>query len=120
MQGARTGAHTAGGPGGAEPPDMLNGVLELHVAMRSLVINGDPGIRKNALIQLDGESLVCFSVTRQGDWHGPDRVQLWCTVGTEEERESFDKREYVPMHLEVQTVDAGMIDVEREGGELAI
>jgi hypothetical protein len=88
--------------------------------MYHLVIHGDPGIRKNAVIEVDGDELVCFSVKRQGDWHGPDRVQLWCTVGQEEERETFDTREFVPMHLSVEDVDASAVTVVKKSGDLAI
>ncbi len=88
--------------------------------MRHLVINGDPGIRKNAVIDYDGEEVVCFSVKRQGDWHGPDRVQLWCTVGSEDEREAYERREYVPMFLDVDRVEAEAVDVVRAKGDLAI
>jgi len=88
--------------------------------MRHLVINGDPGIRKDAVIDYDGEEVVCFSVKRQGDWHGPDRVQLWCTVGSEDEREAYERREYVPMFLEVDRVEAEAVDVVHAKGDLAI
>lgn len=88
--------------------------------MRNLIIHGDPGIRKDGIIEYDGEELVCFSVARQGDWHGPDRVQLWCTVGTEDERDDFDRRNYIPMHLETEAVDAGAITVVKAKGDLAV
>ena len=79
--------------------------------MRKLIIRGDPGIRKGATIEYDGEELVCFGVARQGDWHGPDRPQLWCTVGTEDERETYERREYIPMHVETENTDAEAITV---------
>ncbi|MFB6117532.1 HAH_0734 family protein [Halosegnis sp.] len=88
--------------------------------MRQLIIHGDPGIRKDAVIELDGEELHCFSVKRQGDWHGPDEVQLWCTVGTEEEAETFARREFIPMHLETEDVDADEVTVIKAKGELAV
>ena len=88
--------------------------------MHHLVIHGDPGIRKDAVIEVDGEEYVCFTVKRQGDWHGPDRVQLWCTVGAEAEREDFDTRNYIPMHLEVRDVDADAVTVIKSKGDLAI
>jgi hypothetical protein len=88
--------------------------------MRNLIIHGDPGVRKDGVIEYDGEELVLFSVQRQGDWHGPDRVQLWCTVGAEEEREDFDRRNYVPMHLETEDVDAEAITVVKAKGDLAV
>jgi len=88
--------------------------------MKNLIIHGDPGVRKDGIIEYDGEELVCFSVARQGDWHGPDRVQLWCTVGAEEEREDFDRRNYIPMHLETEDVDADAITVVKAKGDLAV
>lgn len=84
--------------------------------MKKLIIRGDPGIRRNATIEVDGEEVVCFSIDRQGDWHGPDRVQLWCTVGTEDERETFARREYVPHFLDVESVDAEAVDVVSKRG----
>jgi len=88
--------------------------------MRRLIINGDPGIRKDAVIEHDGEERLCFSVTRQGDWHGPDRVQLWCVIGTEAERETFEKRNFIPHFLEVDRVDAEAVDVIKAKGDLAV
>ena len=88
--------------------------------MHHLVINGDPGIRKDAVIEVDGEELTCFSVKRQGDWHGPDRVQLWCTVGDESERETYERREYISMHLDVEKHEADAISVVSKGGTLNI
>jgi hypothetical protein len=79
--------------------------------MKKLILRGDPGIRKDAVIEVDGEEYVCFGVSRQGDWHGPDRPMLWCTVGTEEERETYDRREYVPNHLETINTDAEAVSV---------
>ncbi len=59
----------------------------------------------------DGEEQVCFSIQRQGDYHGPDEVQLWCTIGTPDEREAFEKRQYVPHWLDVDSVDADALSV---------
>ncbi len=84
--------------------------------MQKLIIRGDPGIRKGAVIEYGGEELVCFGINRQGDWHGPDRPQLWCTVGTEDEREAYERREYIPMHLDVDTADADEIQVLQTKG----
>ena len=53
---------------------------------------------------------------RQSDYHGADRPQLWCTVGTEDERETFEKREFVPHFLDVVAVDAEAIDIIQERG----
>ncbi len=79
--------------------------------MKKLIVHGDPGIRKGAVIEHGGEEYVCFGINRQGDWHGPDRPQLWCTIGTEDERETYERREYIPMHLDVETTDADEITV---------
>jgi hypothetical protein len=79
--------------------------------MQKLIIHGDPGIRKGAVIEYDGEEFTVFQVHRQGDWHGPDRPQLWCTIGAEDEQEAFDRREYIPMHLDTESVDADGVSV---------
>jgi len=64
--------------------------------MQHLIIRGDPGIRGRGDRVRRRRELVCFGINVQGGWHGPDEPQLWCTVGTEDEREAYDKREYVP------------------------
>jgi hypothetical protein len=79
--------------------------------MKRLIVRGDPGIRKGATIEYDGEQYVCFGIARQGDWHGPDRPQLWCTIGTEDEQEDFELRNFIPMHLETESADAEAITV---------
>lgn len=79
--------------------------------MKRLIINGDPGIRKGAIVEYDGEELVCFSVTRNGDYHGPRRVQLWCVVGEETEREDFELQRYIPHFLDVEAVPADSVNV---------
>lgn len=88
--------------------------------MQYLIVLGDPGIRKEAIIDYDGKEQTCFSIQRQGDYHGPDRVQLWCTIGTEGEREAYEKREYVPHWLDVETIDAEALDVIKAAGDRAI
>ncbi|WP_332898525.1 MULTISPECIES: HAH_0734 family protein [unclassified Haladaptatus] len=88
--------------------------------MKRLIIHGDPGIRKGGIIEYDGEQMHCFGVARQGDYHGPDRVQLWCTIGTEDELEAFERREFIPMHLDVDAVDASEIVVVKAKGDLAV
>lgn len=88
--------------------------------MQHLIVRGDPGIRKDAVIEYEGEELVCFTVKQQGDWHGPGEVQLWCTIGTEDERETFEKREYVPNWLDVDTIDAEDLTVIKAKGDLAV
>ena len=82
--------------------------------MQKLIIRGDPGVRKGGVIEYDGEEYVCFGISRQGEWHGPDRVMLWCTIGKESEREDYQRRNYVPMHLETESVDAEDLEVVRE------
>jgi hypothetical protein len=80
--------------------------------MKNLIVNGDPGkLRKDAVIEYDGQEYVCFSVKRQGDWHGPDRPQLWCTIGQEDEREAYERRQYIPMHLDTLSADADAVTV---------
>ena len=79
--------------------------------MKRIIIHGDPGIRKGAVLAIDGTEQVCFSISRQGDWHGPARPQLWCVVGTEDEREEFDTQNYVPMWLDTESVDAEDVEI---------
>ena len=88
--------------------------------MKQLIVHGDAGFRRDAVIEVDGEELTCFSVTRQGDWHGPDEVQLWCTVGSPDERETYDKRQYVPYWLETEAVDAEEVTVKSEKNPLNV
>ena len=85
--------------------------------MHKLIIHGDPGIRRGAIIEHDDEEVVCFSIDRQGDWHGPEEVQLWCTVGTEEERDTFQQRNFVPHFLDVEAVDADAVSVVKSRGD---
>jgi len=79
--------------------------------MERLIINGDPGIRTGAVVEVDGTERVCFSVTRNGDYHGPDRVQLSCVVGDPDEQSAFDTRDYVPHFLEVTALEAEDVTV---------
>ena len=79
--------------------------------MKKVIIRGDPGIGRGAVIEVDGEEVVCFSLDRQSNYHGADRPQLRCTVGTEDERDTFEKREFVPHFLDVVAVDAEAIDI---------
>jgi len=85
--------------------------------MKKLIIHGDPGLRKGGRIEYDGAEYEVFAVARQGEWHGPDRVQLWCTVGTEDEAERFRRQDYVPNHLDTEDVDADAVTVLRKQGE---
>lgn len=88
--------------------------------MFHLIVHGDPGIRKGAIIEYEGEELHCFSVNRQGDYHGPEEVQLWCTVGAEDELETYRKRQYVPYWLDVESIDADAVNVKKHGGDLTV
>ncbi|MFC7136011.1 HAH_0734 family protein [Halobaculum litoreum] len=88
--------------------------------MQKLIVHGDPGLRKDGVINYDGRELRVFSVQRQGEYHGPDEPQLWCTVGTDDERETFEKKEYVPHWLGVDTIDAEALDIVKKGGDLTV
>jgi hypothetical protein len=88
--------------------------------MRRLIIHGDPGVRRDAIIEYEGEEKVLFQVTRNGDWHGPDEVQLWCVVGDADEQVDYDERNYVPHWLDVETADAEDITVIERAGDLAV
>lgn len=88
--------------------------------MKRLIIRGDPGIRKNAIIEYDGGERVCFSISRQGDWHGNNKQQLWCVIGTEDEREDFETRNYVPHWLETESIDADALEIVRRADEVAV
>jgi hypothetical protein len=88
--------------------------------MKKLIIHGDPGIRRGAIINYDGKEQVVFGIDRQGDYHGPDRVQLWCTIGTEDEEQAFHNREYVPHFLDVESIDADAVDVVKAKSDLAV
>lgn len=88
--------------------------------MKRLIIHGDPGIRRDAVIELDGETKTLFQVTQNGAWHGPDEVQLWCLMGDEDEREDYEKRNFIPHWLDVESVDADEVTVEKRAGKLAV
>ncbi|KDE58476.1 hypothetical protein EL22_04670 [Halostagnicola sp. A56] len=88
--------------------------------MKRLIIHGDPGIRKGAIIDYDGEEVVCFGINRNGEWNGPETVQLWCTIGDESEYGEFERREFLPHFLEVDRVGAEAVDVVRSQGDLAV
>lgn len=88
--------------------------------MQHLIVRGEPGIRRDAIIEHDGEEKVVFSVNRQGEWHGPEEPQLWCVIGDEDEREAFEKRQYVSHWLDVDTVEADALTVIKAKGELAV
>lgn len=79
--------------------------------MKRLLIHGDPGVRKDSVIEHGGQEYVCFAVSRNGDYHGPKRPQLWCVVGEDDEREIFENQRYIPHFLETESADASAIDV---------
>jgi len=88
--------------------------------MRRLIIHGDPGVRRHGIIEYDGEEKHLFQVNRNGDWRGPEEVQLWCVIGGEDEREDYEKRNFVPHWLDVETIDAEDVVVEKRAGDLAV
>ena len=88
--------------------------------MKRLIIHGNPGIRKNAVIEYDGGERTVFAVNKQGEWHGPDEPQLWCTIGTEDEREDFAKRNFVPHWLETESIDAEAVEIIKRADEVAV
>jgi hypothetical protein len=88
--------------------------------MKRLIIHGDPGIRKNAIIEYDGGERVCFAINRQGDWHGPDESQLWCIIGTKDERDDYDRQNFIPHWLETESIDAEAVDVIKKADEMAV
>ena len=88
--------------------------------MRKLIVHGALDMRNDAVIDYDDEEYVVFSIQRQGDYHGPDEPQLWCTIGKEEEREAFEKREFVPHWLRVDTIDAEALDVVKAKTNLSV
>ena len=88
--------------------------------MKRLIIHGDPDVRKDGIVEVEGQEYTLFQVTRNGDWHGPARPQLWCIAGDEDEREDFDRRNFVPQFLDVEAVDAEAVTVKKRAGDLAI
>lgn len=88
--------------------------------MRRLIIHGDPGVRKGGIIDYDGGEKALFQVTRNGDWHGPEEVQLWCVIGEADEQEDYEKRRFVPHFLDVETIDADAVDVVKRAGDMAV
>ena len=79
--------------------------------MKRLLIHGDPGVRRDDVIEVDGETMICFSVTRNGQWHGPGTPQLWCVVGEEPERELYDRQQYIPHFLDTISTPADEITI---------
>lgn len=88
--------------------------------MRRLIIHGDAGVRKEGIIDYDGGEKVLFQVTRNGDWHGPDEPQLWCIIGDAEEREDYEKRNFIPHFLDVESIDAEDLEVIKRAGDMAV
>lgn len=79
--------------------------------MKRLLIQGDPDLRRDDRIAYDDQEVVCFAVTRNADWHGATQSQLWCVVGTEDERDRFETQRYVPHFLETESVAADDVRV---------
>lgn len=79
--------------------------------MKRLLIHGDPGVRTGTVIEHDGAEYECFGVTRNGDYHGPEEPQLWCVIGQEDEREVYERQEYIPHFLETTAVEAEAVTV---------
>lgn len=79
--------------------------------MKRLIVSGDPGIRKDARIEHEGDEYTCFRVTRNGEWHGPDRVQLWCVIGSEDEREDYEHQNFIPHFLNTDHVTADDVSI---------
>lgn len=88
--------------------------------MERLIILGDAGVRKGGRIELDGEEYTVFQVNRNGEWHGPDEVQLWCVIGKEDELDDYEYRNYIPHWLDVTTLDASEVTVTKKAGPLAV
>jgi len=100
--------------------EALNLAASERPAMQWLIILGDPGVRKDGVIEYDDREQVLFSVTRNGDYHGPDRVQLWCLIGDAEEREDYEMRNFIPHFLDVDRVDAEDVTIVKRAGDLAV
>lgn len=88
--------------------------------MKRLIILGDPGLRKGGIIEYDGTEQHVFSVSRNGDYHGPEEVQLWCVVGTEDEQEDFQKRNFIPHFLDTERLEAAAVDIVKAKGDMAV
>ncbi len=89
----------------------LNLALTNYSHVKHLIIRGDPGLRAGDELEYDGDRLVCFQVSRNGEWHGPKHMQLWALVGEESERDQYERREFTPHALEVERVDAAAVTV---------
>ncbi len=89
----------------------LNSSLTNCSRVKHLIIRGDPGLRAGDELEYDGNRLVCFQVSRNGEWHGPKQLQLWALVGTESERDQYERQEFMPHTLEVDRVDAAAVTV---------
>jgi hypothetical protein len=79
--------------------------------MKRLLINGDVGIKIGSRIEYQGQNFICFSVTRNGDYHGPRRVQISCIVGESEEYSIFINEEYTPHFLETLATECEEIKI---------
>jgi hypothetical protein len=106
-----TAAHAANGDRRSRRFEVTKCGSTEATGMKKLIVHGDPGFRRDARIEVDGQEYVVFGVNRQGEWHGPDRTQVWCTVGSEDERETYERREYIPIHIDTEAVDAEAVTV---------
>lgn len=88
------------------------------IDMKRLIIIGDPGLRKGGVIEHEGAEQTVFSVSRNGEWHGPDEVQLWCVIGDESETKEFQRRNFIPHFLDTEHVDAEEVNVIEPKGDL--
>ena len=79
--------------------------------MKRLLINGDAHLQKGTKIEYGDEELICFSVTRNGDYNGPRRVQLACIVGVTDEYSTFIEEEYIAHFLETESIDSEDIKI---------
>lgn len=83
----------------------------LRHCMKRLIIHGDPGLSRGDCIAIDGTEYELFSITVNGEWHGPSKPQLTCIIGSADERDAFEERDFTPHFLETERIDAAAIDV---------
>lgn len=46
----------------------------------------------------------------------PNRIRRDSTNGATDEEEAYERREYIPMHLDVEAIDADEVEVLRASG----
>jgi len=86
--------------------------------MKKLIIHGNPGVRKGGVIEYDGEgSGTCSASTSRARVARARGTPVWCTIGKDDERETFQYQDFIPMHLETENVDAEAVDVIRRKTE---